>query len=146
MENYIQKYSKRHFTQTRSETLIPFSRNLPLSFAYLQKSTIARFSRTNALARARLFTLVRLSGRKNLRSACLIARISGRFFGPLIPTGELACVRRFFRGARCDLRFPRIGRYFDNDDGKTWRANEAENSVLDATKSPRLPVRIRRIE
>lgn len=88
----------------------------------------------NKCARARsLFVPVRLSGRKNLRSACLIARISGRFFGPLIPAGELARVRRFFRSARRDLRFPRIGRYFDNDDGKTRRANEAENSVLDAT-------------
>lgn len=42
-------------------------------------------------------------------------RISGRFFGPLIPGGELVRVRRFFRDARGD-GFLRISRYFNDDD------------------------------
>jgi len=69
-----------------------------IAFFFLSKKHHRPFLK-NKPARARsLFVRVRLSGRKNLRSACLIARISGRFFGPLIPAGELARISRFFCG------------------------------------------------
>lgn len=74
-------------------------------------------------SRAFLFAVPRdYPGCKNLRSVCLIVRISGRFFGPLISASELD----FFCDARCDFRVPC---YF----WTTRRANEAENSVFDAT-------------
>lgn len=50
-----------------------------------------------------LFVSVRLSSRKNLRSACLIVRISSRFSGPLISTGKFQFVLNYFF-PRCATR------------------------------------------